>query len=102
MILFLSAPYRGEDGLGTAENIKRASGLAKELWWDYDVICPQMNSAWFDYDSDVPPERYLEGYLNMVKVSDVVYFAKGWEESEGCRKEHELALKLGKEVKYER
>jgi hypothetical protein len=38
----------------------------------------------------------------MVKVSDVVYFAKGWEESEGCRKEHELALKLGKEVKYER
>ncbi len=91
-------PKNRADALSQIErNIFVAKEVAKCLWgMGYAVICPQTNSGHFD---DVaPPKYFYEGYLELVRRSDIIVMLPNWEESYGARLEYELAKKLGKEV----
>ena len=71
---------------------------AKELWdKDTAVVCPHLNSAYFEHD----PQIFLEGYLEIMTRCDSVYMMKGFESSAGSVAELALAKELGMDVEYE-
>ncbi len=83
-VCFISGPYRSKLGpSGIHDNIEKARAAAIEMWKrGYAVICPHMNSAMMDGACDDPV--WLEGDLEFVRRSDVIYMISGWEDSEGA------------------
>lgn len=91
---FISGPYRAKTTNETRRNIRIAEEAAEEYWRKgYAVICPHLNSAFFDGACD--DERFLIGYEEMVPWADLVVLLPGWETSAGARREYERALSLG-------
>lgn len=94
-VVFISGPYTATDAVVKRLNIERARTAAKQIWAlnGTAVICPHANSAWFD---EVADERhFLEGYLELVRRSDVVFLLPNAETSRGSRAEMALAASLG-------
>ena len=46
-------------------------------------------------------EDYMTICYAMIEVADHVWFLKDWIESPGAKREHEYALRAGKEISYE-
>lgn len=96
-IVFLCGPYRAKTVLGRILNIYRARKVAIQFWKKgYAVICPHLNSALFD--KYCREEIFLDGYLEIVRRSDILALLPDWSTSSGARKEHKLAIKLKKKV----
>ena len=65
----------------------------------YLVICPHLNTAYFD--GICSDETWLNGYLEILKRCDSIYMMKNWCESSGAKAELELAKNLGLGIYYE-
>jgi nucleoside 2-deoxyribosyltransferase len=105
-LIYIAGPYRAylPDGKinisGVHQNIEEAGKVALKYWQAGNaVICPHKNTAYFD--GAAPDEVWLEGDLEMIRRCDAVVMMKGWENSKGSIKEHELAQLLAKEIIYE-
>jgi hypothetical protein len=99
-LIFVSGAYRAKDKIGVSKNIKLAREASKKLWQQgYAVICPHMNTAHFD--GICPDDYFLDGDIEMMIRCDAVYLLKNWEESEGAREEHNIALSRGMEIIYQ-
>jgi len=59
------------------------------------VMNPALLCRGFEY------EEYMKVCFSMLDVCDSVYFLKGWETSDGAKREHQRALMTGKEIFYE-
>ncbi len=93
MIAYIAGPYRAKTKLGIIRNILKARKAAKEFWAKgYTVICPHMNSALMKH---LPEEVFIEGDLEILKKSDVLVVMKGWQKSEGTKREIDFAKKNG-------
>lgn len=94
-IVYVAGPYRSVGGeWGTTENIRAAETFALGLWRRGAVaICPHKNTAYFG--GAAPDEVWLEGDLELVKVSDALLLVPGWMESIGTRVEFKLAVSIG-------
>lgn len=91
MIVYTAGPYRG-DVLG---NILQARKVAIELWEKgYTVICPHMNTAFFDFDCSVDNSVYLAGDLEILERCDAIVMLPNWEQSDGARAELDFAQRM--------
>lgn len=100
MIVFISGKYRGKTKDDVETNIRVAREASMQLWKrGYVVICPHLNTAHFGdvYEDDV----WLNGYLEILRRCDIIYMLKGWDYSEGAKRELQLANELGLTVVFQ-
>ena len=101
MIVMLSGKYSAPTREGVQSNIDHAEAVARKLWAEgFTVISPHNNSAHFDASATY--RQYLDGYLELVGISDAIIALDGWEDSPGACEEQELAIEYGLPVYDER
>lgn len=101
----LSQPMAGR----TEEEIKETRERAIEVLKGkgYEIVNTLFTDEW--YSNEAMAERgvvqiplcFLAKSLENMSLCHVAYFCKGWEETRGCRIEHEAAKAYGLEVIYE-
>jgi len=93
-VAFVSGPYRSDTIHGIIKNIRNAESVAIELWkMGFAVICPHKNTELFD--GICPDKVWLEGALELLRRSDIVVLAPGWEDSSGTGAEIAEAMFSG-------
>ena len=98
-IIYVAGKYRGKTTNEQAENIMHAQRVALRLWeLGWVVLCPHLNTANFNWYSNLPEEVWLKGGLKLLEKCDYIFLLKGYEESEGAMAELKEAQKQGKDV----
>ena len=96
-VAFVAMPYNAATDWERGQNIQSAACVAGYLWaYGFAVICPHTNSAHFG--GAAPERNFYDGYLELVRRSDVIVAGPGWENSTGACGEVQLGLDLGKEL----
>ena len=94
---YISGPMRGKPDYNRAQFSEVEQGLLHELCdpdeVDNRVINPAKN---FGGDVSRDPSEYLNLDLQQVMSADTIVLLPGWRESEGARREVELAVWTGK------
>lgn len=101
----LSQPMAGRTEEEIRETRERAIKVLKEK--GYEIVNTLFTDEW--YSDDAMDKRgvvqiplcFLAKSLENMSLCHVAYFCKGWEETRGCRLEHEVAKAYGLEVIYE-
>ena len=95
--LFISQPMSGLTAEKIAEQRQTAVEQAKELVCDdIEVI----DTIYKDFSKDINPLIYLSRAIADLSTADLVFFAKGWEISRGCKIEHACAVEYNIPVIY--
>lgn len=95
---YIAGPYGADEPYKIARNIMHARTEAEKMWLDgRAVICPHMNTAWFEG----PRQLYIDGDLEILSRCDGIFMLTGWESSEGAKGELDLAKRLGLKIEYE-
>lgn len=98
MLIYVAGPYRGD----VDANIAKARAVAAKCYLvGHDVICPHMNTAKMDEDTDLPGEFWLRTTLNLLARCDAIVLVDNWEKSQGTVAEVEYASQVGMPVYYE-
>jgi len=81
-------------------NVQKARAEALK-WWSkgYAVICPHLNSMFMD--GACHNETWINGDLELLRRSDIVVMLKGWEGSEGAKREHLEAIEHKKKIIFQ-
>jgi hypothetical protein len=102
-IAYIAGPYRasGSDfGKTVIENIRAAELVAIKYWrLGYAVICPHLNTAFFD--GLCPDDTWIRGDMEFVRVCDVMVMMRGFQHSSGAMREYQRALTLKKEIIFD-
>lgn len=88
--LYISGPISNDPDYKT-----KFESVATELKGKYEILSPLFIQAALNW------EEYMEIDIAMVKVCDVIYMMKNWEQSKGATVEHAMAQALGKEIIYQ-
>ncbi len=90
-VVYISGAYRSDSINGIYENIQKARAEAIK-WWKkgYAVICPHLNTAFFD--GVCHDDTWIKGDLELVRRSDIIVMLPGWEQSEGAVREYHEAV----------
>lgn len=90
--LFISQPMRGKtDEEILREREKAIASAQKHLGEEVEVIDSFVQNS----PAEAKPLWFLGKSLELLSTADVVYFAKGWEETRGCRIENTCAIEYG-------
>jgi len=90
-IVFISGAYSGTKEQ-TSEYISIARKAAIKYWeLGYAVICPHLNSQGMEEDAEVTYAQWLDGYIAILEVCDIVVFLPNWKESQGAACEFIIA-----------
>lgn len=100
--VFISTPMTDKPPEEIAQSFLRAS----------EFLQPKGYTTFFSYDPDKLAEAEHNGvefpYLYMLGISltrmsqcEAAYFCKGWQESRGCRLEHDAAFDYGLDIFFE-
>lgn len=101
-IIYVCGPYRGKTDYEQIDNIYHAQRVALRLWeLGWVVFCPHLNTANFNWYSNLPDDVWLNGGLKLLGRCDCMIMLKGWEQSKGANAELELAIEKGLEIYYE-
>jgi hypothetical protein len=98
-VVFISGPFRGENGWEVEKNIRRAEELSFEVWKLAEkgakvaVICSHTSTRYFDKTMD--DQVWIDGTQALLLKSDAMLLVPGWEGSEGTRGEVEFCKKRG-------
>ncbi|MDD5048077.1 MAG: DUF4406 domain-containing protein [Methanoregulaceae archaeon] len=94
-VLYLSGPLSHPDPHhGIELNILRASEIALKCWdRGWAVICPHKNCAGFQHYDHIPWRAWIEGDIEIMLRCDAVLMLPGWQDSDGAREEHFVAIK---------
>jgi len=99
-VIYVSGKYRGKSEAEVFDNIVHARKAALELWKKgFAVICPHTNSMFMG--SQMFDNAFIEGDLEIVGRCDAIYMLRGWEQSQGAKRELEVAIEKGLEIYYE-
>lgn len=93
-VAYVAGKYRDKRGFWfVKENIRLAEEASVFLWSiGIPAITPHTNTGGFD---GVAPEHFwLRGYLEILRLTNLVVMLPGWGESEGAREEHRTATLL--------
>ena len=101
----LSQPMAGK----TQEEIVAARELAVAVLEDagYHVVNTLFTDEWYKRDAmkergvEQIPLQFLAKSLESMSLCHCAYFCKGWEETRGCRIEHQAAIEYGLDIIYE-
>lgn len=101
MIVYIAGPLSATTERTTEENVQAAVEVFLALSREgLHAFCPHL-TALVPAAFDVPYERWMEHDFAFLERCDVVLMIEGWERSPGARREHDLALTLGKRVIYD-
>ena len=101
-LIYVAGRYRVKADSSQAENILHAQRVALRLWeLGYVVFTPHLNTANFNWYSSLPDEVWLNGGLKFLELCQAIIMLKGFEESEGAKRELEVAIGKGLEILYE-
>ena len=101
-LIYVAGKYRGKTDTEQSENILHAQRVALRLWeLGYVVFTPHLNTANFNWYSNLPDEVWLNGGLKFLGFCSAIFLLKGWEESKGAKRELEVATERKMEVFYE-
>ncbi|MCK4625060.1 MAG: DUF4406 domain-containing protein [Phycisphaerae bacterium] len=109
-VIYIAAPLRAKgDNPFLPHPMRRnheyAYSLACICWQaGWAAISPHGNTDRMDGLEGVPSEAFVNGDLAIIRRlipgRDAVLFGKGWEDSEGCRQEHEAAAEWKLAILY--
>lgn len=89
--VFISQPMKGKTNkeieIERELLIKDVKNIIKE---DFEVM-----DTIFDDFNDATPLKFLAKSIMVLADSDYVYFADGWQETRGCRIEHNCSKEYG-------
>lgn len=101
----LSQPMAGKTEEEIKETRDRAIQVLKGL--GYLVVNTLFTDEWYSDQSMTSrgvvqiPLCFLAKSLEKMSMCHTVYFCKGWEQTRGCRLEHEAAVAYGLNIIYE-
>ena len=100
-VIYVAGKYRGTDS-EQAENILHAQRVAIRLWeLGYIVFTPHLNTANFNWLSSLPDEVWLNGGLKFLEFCEAIFMLKGFETSQGAKRELEIATERRIDIFYE-
>lgn len=105
MKAMLSQPMAGKTDEEIIETREKAIAVLKEK--GYEIVNTLFTDEW--YSREKMEERgvvqiplcFLAKSLESMSLCHVVYFCKGWENTRGCRVEHDAAVAYGLTIIYE-
>lgn len=105
MLVYTAGPYNEFEFDGVkhtvADNIQAARDVAISLWEEgYAVICPHLNTAWFDELCSASREDYIKGDLRIIATCDAIVMLPDWVHSKGAQEERQFAIYNGLDVYY--
>lgn len=106
MKAMLSQPMAGK----TEEEIKETRDRAIQVLREkgYEIVNTLFTDEWYSKESMEErgvvqiPLCFLAKSLESMSLCHAVYFCKGWENTRGCRIEHDAAVAYGLDVIYEK
>ena len=105
MKAMLSQPMAGKTKEQIISTRERAIAVLKER--GYEIINTLFTDEWYSQESmkergvENRPLCFLAKSLENMSLCHAAYFCKGWEETRGCRIEHEAAKAYGLTIIYE-
>lgn len=105
MKAMLSQPMAGKTKEEIIATRERAIAVLKER--GYEIINTLFTDEWYSQESmkergvENRPLCFLAKSLENMSLCHAAYFCKGWEETRGCRIEHEAAKAYGLTIIYE-
>lgn len=105
MKAMLSQPMAGKTKEEIISTRERAIAVLKER--GYEIINTLFTDEWYSQESmkergvENRPLCFLAKSLENMSLCHAAYFCKGWEETRGCRIEHEAAKAYGLKIIYE-
>ena len=106
MKAMLSQPMAGKTEEEIKETRERAIQVLREK--GYEIVNTLFTDEWYSKDSMEErggvqiPLCFLAKSLESMSLCHAVYFCKGWENTRGCRIEHDAAVAYGLDVIYEK
>lgn len=101
----ISQPMNGKTDSEINEARDRALDVLDDM--GFDVVNTLFTDEWFSDDAmdqrgvKNRPLCFLAKSLEAMSECTTVYFCKGWEQTRGCRMEHDAAVAYGMEILYE-
>ena len=106
MKAMLSPPMAGKTEEEIKETRERAIQVLREK--GYEIVNTLFTDEWYSKESMEErgvvqiPLCFLAKSLESMSLCHAVYFCKGWENTRGCRIEHDAAVAYGLDVIYEK
>lgn len=106
MKAMLSQPMAGKTEEEIKETRERAIQVLREK--GYEIVNTLFTDEWYSKESMEErgvvqiPLCLLAKSLESMSLCHAVYFCKGWENTRGCRIEHDAAVAYGLDVIYEK
>ena len=99
-VIYVAGAYRARTHWLIHKNVLHAEEVGLKYWKQgFAVIVPHKLTEF--YQDECPDDVWLKGCEELVKRSDIIVMIKGFENSQGSKRELELATELGKEIIYE-
>lgn len=101
----ISQPMANKTEQEITETRERAKNVLESL--GYESVNTWFTDEWYSPESmkergvENMPLCFLAKSLESMSMCHVVYFCKGWEETRGCRCEHDIAQAYGMTIIYE-
>lgn len=94
-VIYIAGPFRGATPWAVEQNVRRAEGLALEVWRlpGFAASCPHTNTRYFD--GAAPDQAFLDGTLEMLRRCDGVLLTENWKDSKGACSEVREAVRQG-------
>ncbi len=98
--VYLSHPFGGNEE--NREASKAIAALYRNLWQqeERDNVIVNPLELLEGADKVLPDNTVLNAAIELMKGCDIVIFSDGWQNSEGCKREHLEAERLGMECVY--
>lgn len=102
----LSQPMAGKSEVEIKETRKKAIKTLEE--GGYEVVNTLFTDEWYSNEKMMErgvvqiPLCFLAKSLENMSLCHAAYFCKGWDETRGCRIEHDAAVAYGLEIIYEK
>ena len=94
--IFISQPMKDKTNQEIEQERKEIIEKVRKYFWEFEVI----DSFFKDAPHDAKPLWFLGKSLELLSNANVIVLGKGWENSRGCRIEHECAVQYGISVIY--
>ena len=100
-VYYLSGKYSGKHWWNRLVNIYRAWKITAIFWeGGFTVICPHLNTVFFEYKTKLSHTEYLKHDLEILSLCRGIIMMKGLENSVGARQEYEFAKLNGLKIFY--
>ena len=89
--IFISQPMGGRSDDEINAERRRVIEIARQKFGEVDVL----ETFFSNFGPAAKPLDYLARSIESLAKADVAIFAPGWQDSRGCRIEHQCALEYG-------